>query len=57
MVMSVEQINVMQAMALVPTLKLFGMMLLVVVGVWFGTVAVCAVVEKVKNEIKIKGAR
>lgn len=57
MVMSVEQINVMQAMALVPTLKLFGMMLLVVVGVWFGTVAVCAVVEKVKNKIKIKGAR
>ena len=55
--MSVEQINLIQLQGLLPTVKFCGMMLMLVVAVWFGTMALCAVVEKVKNKIMIKGAR
>ena len=55
--MSVEQINLVQLQGLLPTVKFCGMMLMLVVAVWFGTMALCAVFEKVKNKIVIKGAR
>lgn len=55
--MSPEMINMQQAMAVVPFLKMFLMMILICIGVWYGTVALCAVVEKVKNKIMIKDAR
>lgn len=49
--MSVEQINLIQLQGLLPTVKFCGMMLMLVVAVWFGTMALCVVVEKVKNKI------
>ena len=55
--MSVEQINLVQLQGLLPTVKFCGMMLMLVVAVWFGTMALCAVVEKVRSKIIIKGAR
>ena len=54
--MSVEQINLVQLQGLLPMVKFCGMMLMLVVAVWFGTMALCAVFEKVKNKIVIKGA-
>lgn len=55
--MSVEQINLLALQGLLPTLGFIALMLLVCVAVWFGTMVLCAVIEKVKNRIKIKGAR
>lgn len=55
--MSIEQINLLALQGLLPTLGFIALLMLVCVAVWFGTMALCAVVEKVKNRIKIKGAR
>ena len=54
--MSVEQINLIQLQGLLPTVKFCGMMLMLVVAVWFGTMALCAVFEKVKNKIMIQNS-
>ena len=55
--MSVEQINLLALQGLLPTLKFIGVLVLLMVGIWFATLALCAVVEKVKSKIVIKGAR
>lgn len=52
--MSVEQINLLALQGLLPTLKFLGVLVLLMVGIWFGTMALCAVVEKLKS--KNKGA-
>lgn len=49
--MSVEQINLLALQELFPTVKFVAVMVLLVVGIWFAVLAVCAVVEKVKNKI------
>ena len=55
--MSVEQINLLALQGLLPTLKFIGVLVLLILGIWFATLALCAVVEKVKSKIVIKGAR
>lgn len=55
--MSVEQINLLALQGLLPTLGFVALLMLVCVAVWFGTMALCVVIEKVKNKIMIKGAR
>lgn len=56
--MSVEQINMQAVKGLLPTLGVIGMIVLICVGVWSGTVAVCAAIEKVKEIImKIERGR
>ena len=55
--MSVEQINLLALQELLSTIKFLGLIVLVCIGCWFGILAMCAVVEKVKNKIMIKGAR
>lgn len=55
--MSVEQINLLALQGLLSTLKFLGVQVMLIVGIWFATLAMCAVVEKVKNKIMIKGAR
>lgn len=55
--MSPEIMNMHSVLGLLPTIKFCLVLILLVIGIWFGTVALCAVVEKVKNKIMIKDAR
>lgn len=55
--MSVEQINLLVLQGLLPTLKFLGVLVLLMVGIWFATLALCAVVKKVSSKNVIKGAR
>lgn len=55
--MSVEQINLLQLQGLLPTIEFIAELMLVCVGVWFLTLGVGILIEKVKNKILIKGAR
>lgn len=45
--MSVEQINMAQGRALVPTLGLIAMIFIVCVGVWYGTKLGCILLNQI----------
>lgn len=47
--MSVEQINMQAVKGLFPTMGVIIFIFLVCVGVWFGTMTLCASFEKVKK--------
>lgn len=55
--MSVEQINMYAVLGLLPSLGFVCVLILLMIGIWFATLALCAVVEKVKSKNVIKGAR
>lgn len=55
--MSVEQINLMQAFALVPTIILLSRLFICCISFWFGCVGLFAIYENLKgNKINLKGA-
>lgn len=45
--MSVEQINMSQAMAVVPFMKMFLSMILICIGLWYGTKLGCILLDKI----------